>query len=44
MEPGGSPGIYAAWPAVQNFRVWDSTPSTQRFYQQWLDPTKAPLA
>ncbi len=44
IESGGSNGIYAAWPAVQNFRVWQVTPSSWKYYQIWLDDTKAPLA
>ena len=44
IEPGGSNGVYAAWPAVQNFRVWQATPVSFKYYQLWLDDTKAPLA
>jgi peptide/nickel transport system substrate-binding protein len=40
--PGGATGFYAAWPAVQNFRVWNGTSTWER-YQLWIDQTKAPF-
>ena len=41
--PGGATGLEAAWPAVQNFRVWRGASTWER-YKLWIDPTKAPLA
>jgi peptide/nickel transport system substrate-binding protein len=40
--PGGATGFWAAWPAVQNFRVWRGVSTWER-YQLWLDQTKAPF-
>ncbi len=43
IEPGGATGFWAAWPAVQNFRVFSGVTPWER-YQLWLDRTKAPFA
>jgi ABC-type transport system substrate-binding protein len=40
--PGGATGLEAAWPAVQNFRVYRGTSTWER-YKLWIDKTKAPL-
>jgi ABC-type transport system substrate-binding protein len=44
IEAGGATGYWAAWPAVQNFRVFDSAAAHWEKYQIWLDKTKAPFA
>jgi hypothetical protein len=41
--PGGATGLWAAWPAVQNFRVYSGTSTWER-YKLWVDTTKAPFA
>jgi peptide/nickel transport system substrate-binding protein len=43
-EPGGATSFFLAWPAVQNYRVWQSTDQTWEKYKVWLDTTKAPFA
>jgi ABC-type transport system substrate-binding protein len=40
--PGGATGFDPAWPALQNFRVWDGVAPWEK-YQLWLDTTKAPF-
>jgi ABC-type transport system substrate-binding protein len=42
-EPGGATGYYLAWPAVQNYRTWQSTNQQWEKYRVWLDKTKAPF-
>jgi peptide/nickel transport system substrate-binding protein len=45
LLPGSASSFWAAWPAVQNFKVWDGgTDQTWEHYKMWIDPTKAPLA
>jgi ABC-type transport system substrate-binding protein len=41
--PGGATGLWAAWPAVQNFRVYSGVSTWER-YKLWVDTTKAPFA
>ena len=43
LEPGGATGYQMAWPAVQNFAVFQGAHEWNR-YQMWLDKTKKPLA
>jgi peptide/nickel transport system substrate-binding protein len=40
--PGGATGLWPAWPAVQNFRVWRGVSSWER-YRLWLDQSKPPF-
>ena len=43
--PGTAQEFHMAWPAVQNFKVWDGgTDETWEKYAWWIDATKAPLA
>ena len=41
-EAGGATGFYAAWPALQNFEVYQSRQQV-RLRHYWLDQTKAPF-
>jgi ABC-type transport system substrate-binding protein len=43
LEPGGATGYWFAWPAVKNFRVWESSNAVWEKYQIWLDTTQAPF-
>jgi ABC-type transport system substrate-binding protein len=43
LESGGASGFWLAWPAVQNFVVWQSSCAQWEKYQIWLDQTKAPF-
>ena len=43
LQPGGATGYQMAWPAVQNFAVFQGAHEWNR-YQIWLDKTKKPLA
>lgn len=44
IEAGGATSFVAAWPAVGNYRVWNASPSTWRYYQLFIDDSKAPHA
>jgi peptide/nickel transport system substrate-binding protein len=41
--PGTASFFYLAWPALQNFQVYQGD-RRQQPYHWWIDPTKAPLA
>jgi peptide/nickel transport system substrate-binding protein len=40
--PGGATGFLLAWPALQNFNVWQNDPRRESV-REWIDDTKAPL-
>ena len=42
IEAGGATGYWAAWPAVQNFAVYQAVAPFEKF-QISLDQTKAPF-
>jgi peptide/nickel transport system substrate-binding protein len=42
LMPGGSTGFSVAWPAVQNYRVWNGH-APYSHYGLWLDQTKPPF-
>jgi hypothetical protein len=42
LESGGATGFALAWPAVQNFAVWEGQAPWEK-YQIWLDQTKPPF-
>ncbi len=41
-DAGGATGYWLAWPAVQNYRVYEGDNLT-RLRNLWLDQTKAPF-
>jgi peptide/nickel transport system substrate-binding protein len=40
--PGGATGFLLAWPALQNFNVWQNDPRRESV-REWIDDTKAPI-
>jgi len=44
LEAGTATGMVSAWPAVGNFRVWNSSPSTWRTYLIFIDDSLPPNA
>jgi hypothetical protein len=38
--PGVASGFLVAWPALQNFRVWQGA---RTHYKYWIDDTKPPF-
>ena len=41
---GSAEQLDIAWPAIMNLGIYEGDFNARRFYAQWLDSTKAPLA
>jgi ABC-type transport system substrate-binding protein len=42
LPQGAASGFVLAWPALRNYRTWNSVGASWNMYQLWMDETKPP--